>query len=133
MSERPEKPSEILGALPRTRPQRRSSKRGPWQEDDQGAPKIIGAARPANQPPTRRSNAMGSSQKRQAATKPHAQRPGTARRERPRPTAPPSTAFPQRRTGLMRTLVQAGAELAEIGLSVTARAVRDTVARLPRP
>jgi hypothetical protein len=33
----------------------------------------------------------------------------------------------------MRTLVQAGAELAEIGLSVTARAVRDTVARLPRP
>jgi hypothetical protein len=33
----------------------------------------------------------------------------------------------------MRTLVQASAELAEIGISVTARAVRDTVARLPRP
>ena len=34
---------------------------------------------------------------------------------------------------LVGTVVQAAAELAEIGLSASARAVRNAVARLPRP
>jgi hypothetical protein len=126
MSESPDKPSEILGALPRTRPQRRSSKRQPPPKDGKSATKAVEAAgRAESQPSTRRSASVASGQRQTV----RGERPSTTRRERLQPSAPP----PARRTGLMRTLVQAGAELAEIGLSVTARAVRDTVARLPRP
>ncbi len=40
---------------------------------------------------------------------------------------------PRGRTDVLGTAVQAAAELAEIGLSATARAIRGAVARLPRP
>ncbi|HEY8765368.1 MAG TPA: hypothetical protein VIM18_14330, partial [Solirubrobacteraceae bacterium] len=56
----------------------------------------------------------------------------------PRPATPhrrPPATPPKRtgRTEVLGTAVQAAAELAEIGLSVGARAIRRAVSRLPRP
>ena len=87
-----EHPTDLLGALPRTRPHRRSDKR---------------PARAAAEPA------------RVKATAPRAKRP-------PEPAAP--TSVP-----IVRTAVQAAAELAEIGLSLGARALRGAAGRLPRP
>ncbi|MFL5860265.1 MAG: hypothetical protein ACJ780_05740 [Solirubrobacteraceae bacterium] len=47
-----------------------------------------------------------------------------------RMAAPPS---PQPSPGALETAVQAAAELAEIGLHVSTRALRGALARLPRP
>jgi hypothetical protein len=41
--------------------------------------------------------------------------------------------MPASGTDILGTAVQAAAELAEIGLSVSARAIRGAVSRLPRP
>jgi hypothetical protein len=54
-------------------------------------------------------------------------RPPQVRVAKPAPAPPPNTAGP------VGTAVQAAAELAEIGLSVSARALRGALARLPRP
>jgi len=55
----------------------------------------------------------------------------------PESTASPTVAraAPNAPSGreIVGTMVQAAAELAEIGLSVSVRAVREAVARLPRP
>jgi hypothetical protein len=119
MTDRREQPSEILGALPRTRPQRRSSKRGPAQEGGQHAAEVFTSTGPASPKRGRHTGAAGKTAARSTATP---------------PLGHPSTEHsPKAQPGLLRTLVQAGAELAEIGLSVCVRAVRDTVARLPRP
>jgi hypothetical protein len=119
MTDRHEQPSEILGSLPRTRPQRRSSKRGPAQEGGQHAAEVFTSTGPASPERGRHTGASATTAARFTATPP----PG-------HPSTEPS---PKGQPGLLRTLVQAGAELAEIGLSVSVRAVRDTVARLPRP
>ncbi len=50
--------------------------------------------------------------------------PSPARGRKPVPPSPPD---------VVGTAVQAAAELAEIGLSVSARALRRAVSRLPRP
>ncbi len=115
MSERPEKSSEILGALPRTRPQRRSSKRGPASDESKNS---LEAGIAGDGPP--------------AGARPPKDTPSPPARPRAS-SPPPPVAPPPKRPGLAKTFVQAGAELAEIGLSVAARAVRDTVSRLPRP
>ena len=120
MTDRHEQPSEILGALPRTRPQRRSGKRGPAQGGQPDAPEVFTSrGRPASPERDRQTGAATTLAPRSTAG-PQIGHPSTE----PSPKAQP---------GLLRTLVQAGAELAEIGLSVSLRAVRDTVARLPRP
>lgn len=93
-----EKPSEILGSLPRRRPQRRSDKR---------------------QAPQRRPRADALRQPQQPSGTPPAPR---ARRP-----------IPASGTELLSTVAQATAELAEIGLSVSARALRNALGRLPRP
>jgi hypothetical protein len=132
MSEDRAKPSEILGALPRTRPQRRSNKRGPPPADQRSAPKAAEAVRPGKRQPSTKRSAAVATGKRPPVTE-RSGRSASTQRVRLQPSPPPPASSLPRRTGLMRTLVQAGAELAEIGLSVTARAVRDTVSRLPRP
>jgi hypothetical protein len=98
MSER--KPSEVLGALPRTRPHRRSDKR---------------AARPTATP---------------LPPKPPAPAAPTRSRVAAQKAAKPE---PEPRSDILGTAVQAAAELAEIGLSASARALRGAVSRLPRP
>jgi hypothetical protein len=100
-----ERPPEVLGSLPRTRPHRRSQKR-PARTPDSGAQATTPKASRLRQP---------------------AQPAGTPPGPRTRRPAPPNG------SDVLGTVVQAAAELAEIGLTVGARAIRGAVARLPRP
>ncbi|HZU40225.1 MAG TPA: hypothetical protein VE992_04200 [Solirubrobacteraceae bacterium] len=200
----PKQPQEILTALPRSRPHRRSAKRavGPGEG---GAEQSVGpgeggakqsakaaapspaakpsAPSPAKAPARRQPSARAKTSTRgepsargrppagaqpPAAPEPPAQaqslrRPRTAVRagareaplqqppqprglppkptrgrppaeRRPLPPKPPRRATtPERRPDVVATAVQAAAELAEIGLSASARALRGVVSRLPRP
>jgi hypothetical protein len=110
----------VLGSLPRTRPHRRSDKRAslavPPAAEATPAPKPQAAPKP-----------------RAAKRKPTAARPAPKRApaaKRP-PVAPPAP--PAESPGALETAVQAAAELAEIGLQASARALRRTLSRLPRP
>ena len=119
-----EKPPEILGGLPHRRPQRRSQKR-------------TGTARASNgragadaKRPTGGSKAKHPSTRARPRTEPlrqPKQPAGTPPKPESRRPAPPSG--PE----IVTTIVQAAAELAEIGFSASARALRDALSRLPRP
>jgi hypothetical protein len=156
MSDEP--PSDVLGGLPRSRPHRRSAKRGtPAGSATNGARQTPGVARPTGGQPTDPGPATPHSSGPQSAAK---QRSTTPRPATPRSGAPRSAARPRPRSERLRqpaqpagtppspgsrkpvpasgadllgTAVQAAAELAEMGLSATARALRSAVARLPRP
>ena len=52
---------------------------------------------------------------------------------KPTVAAPPAVAPADAPHGVLETAVQAAAELAEIGLHASARALRRAVSRLPRP
>jgi hypothetical protein len=177
-----EQPSDVLGALPRTRPHRRSDKRGspraettpperdngappeqtahaPEPADDTPAPAAAPAAdapAPAADDPTgpeqlaAAAKAPSARARKPTAKKTTAPKQRSARasepspqarprlRQPPQPAGTPSRApdakpIPARGTDLLGTAVQAAAELAEIGLSLSARAVRSAVSKLPRP
>jgi len=49
------------------------------------------------------------------------------------PTLRPRRPIPASGTELLSTVAHASAELAEIGLSVSARAIRSALGRLPKP
>jgi hypothetical protein len=115
MSEKP--PSDVLGALPRTRPHRRSDKRKPAA----AAPDATAAAAPPEpKAPVRPARRPRAERLRQPA-----QPAGTPDARRARKPAPPNG------IDLVGTAVQAAAELAEIGISISARAIRSAVSRLP--
>jgi hypothetical protein len=143
-------PSEILGSLPRTRPHRRSEKRGGRAEASaktKGESPTTGeTAAPAGGRPEATSRASKSPKSTSASrARPVAKRQPPRRRtpseplrqpEQPSGTPPAPRArrpIPASGTELLSTVVQATAELAEIGLSVSARAVRNALGRLPRP
>lgn len=138
-----DRPSDVLGALPRTRPHRRSDKRGarPSQAEtaDPSEARATVAAGTKPTGSTTKPDAQGA-----AGTKPTASptkqdakgaartRPAKPQRSAERtPSAVRPRAEPER-TGILGTAVQAAAELAEIGLSASARALRGAVSRLPR-
>ena len=110
---------EVLSSLPRTRPERRSSKRGARVE--------AGAAKPAPKAAA-------------AKPKPRA-KPRTTTRSKPKAVAPrkippagyavPKQGSPVSAGGgeLVGTAIQAVGELATLG----GRALRDVLGRLPRP
>jgi hypothetical protein len=114
-----ERPDDILGGLPHSRPHRRSAKRP-------AAPGVQSAE--ANPPPTptpRATPKPRATPTSRATPKPRAEpRVGA----RPEPAPPPAP-----NDGVLGTAVQAAAELAEIGLSASARALRGVLSRLPRP
>jgi hypothetical protein len=157
----PDSPSDVLGALPRSRPHRRSDKRAsrPTPESGSGSPApaaATGASAPATAKP-----AKPKKPKPAAAAKPKAA--ATAKAKAGARTAPaaqtkrapaqttraqfytPSGAgsrvakqkaskpVPDEKFDVLGTAIQAAAELAEIGISATARAIRGAVERLPRP
>ncbi|HUO73550.1 MAG TPA: hypothetical protein VMU39_22465 [Solirubrobacteraceae bacterium] len=174
-----DRPSDVLGGLPRTRPHRRSQKRAaqPTPATTPAPPDSATvtpgpalspdtAATPDTTPPAAAPTTPA------AAAKPRTARPrkpktDAARRQptprgtpkaRPEPTPtgapklrherlrqpaqPEGTPATPRRAirpapasgaDLVGTAVKAAAELAEIGLSISARAIRGAISRLPRP
>ena len=145
-----ERKSDLLGALPRTRPHRRSNKR-PVRADADKPPVDAGAeqrgsARAVTTPkPTKRPRAANvpASPNRAGATasakRGTGDQTGSGRLRQPPqprgiPSAPRSPVPPApSRPEVIGTAIQAVAELTEIGLSMTARALRRTLSRLPRP
>jgi hypothetical protein len=100
----------VLGSLPRTRPHRRSAKRPAVAARAAAADSVAGPGEIT--PEAKRTKAKP----RAASLAPH----GSA------PAPPPAP-------GTLQTAVQAAAELAEIGLQASARLLRRTLSRLPRP
>jgi hypothetical protein len=158
-----QRPSDVLGALPRRRPHRRSAKRGAPPEVANGNGTKPTAAKTA---PTATKTAPTATKTAPTATKtaPRAPKPVAAKLAPPatKPTPPqaPSRATARRPQRLRQpaqpagvpptspgrpaedqprgrhvigTAAQAAAELAEIGLSLSARALRGVIDRLPRP
>lgn len=150
-----QRPSDVLGALPRTRPHRRSAKRPGRPTETAGKPQAAArstgpaatqsrkaAASPASRAPGKPRAAAGSRSGPRAVTgsrsatrtKSKADRLRQPPQPRGIPSQPrrpvPSTHQPPE---ILGTFVQAAAELTEIGLSLGAQILRRAVARLPRP
>ncbi len=130
--------SDVLGSLPRTRPHRRSQKRPERPPPTTDEPKRPPAARkPPRKPPRGATSLRGKprqpSERLTQPAQPAGAPRGSAAKAKKAPTAAPRPAAPRERPDLVATAVQAAAELAEIGLTVGARALRAAVSRLPRP
>lgn len=152
----PDRPrNEVLGALPRTRPHRRSAKRP--ERPGETAPKPAATTRSTGSA-GKQTPSAATTQPSRGSSKPRAtagsrsgprvvsgSRPATRTKTKadrlrqppqPRgiPSQPrrpvPSTPQPPE---ILGTVVQAAAELTEIGLSLGAQVLRRAVARLPRP
>jgi hypothetical protein len=146
-----DRPSEVLGGLPRTRPHRRSEKRAaPAPVHAAPTPPTRPAARSARPAQTarpaetaRRANsAKGPGTVRTTPASPGATKRATPAPARVRqPAQPPGTPtatrsrppIPTAGADLIGSAVNVTAELAEMGISAGARALRGVVARLPRP
>ena len=132
-----ERPPEVLSSLPRTRPHRRSQKRPARPADPTPAAAKPGAAKPGAAKP--RAAKPSTAARKPSATKPStaAKKPAPLRQPaQPEGTPPGHRArrpAPSRGSDVVGTAVRAAAELAELGLTVGARAIRGAVARLPRP
>jgi hypothetical protein len=139
-----DRPSDVLGALPRTRPQRRSEKR-PARTTASSAG--AGGSAPRAKTATARSGAAGARERSSTATRERSvaaarrakqpARRATKRRVQPRQLRGTEGGTPARRgpsgVPILSTAVQAVGELAEIGMTLSARALRGAVSRLPRP
>ena len=132
-----ERPPEVLSSLPRTRPHRRSQKRPARPADPTPAAAKPGAAKPGPAKP--RAAKPSTAAKKPSATKPStaAKKPAPLRQPAQPAGTPPGPRArrpaPSRGSDVVGTAVRAAAELAELGLTVGARAIRGAVARLPRP
>jgi hypothetical protein len=146
VADRQDSDREVLTSLPRTRPVRRSAKRGE-------SPRAAGATKP--KPKTAASKgaaARTTAAKPRAATQPkraaRAARPAAAGTTGPRARAAPRRAVPpagyaapaedgddQRSASadLIGTAVQAATELAQIGCAVGRQALLSMLDRLPKP
>jgi hypothetical protein len=107
---------EVLSSLPRTRPERRSAKRGARTATGAQA----AAAKPKKATPTAKSR-----------SKPKAAPPPKVP---PAGYAVPKTASPVNAGGaeLVGTAIQAVGELANLGASLGSRALREVLGRLPK-
>jgi hypothetical protein len=119
-----EKPPEILGGLPHRRTQRRSQKR-------------TGTARASNgSAAAENKRSAGGSKPKPSSTRARPRTEPLRQPKQPAGTPPkPASRRPAPPSGpeIVTTIVQAAAELVEIGFSASARAVRDALSRLPRP
>ncbi|MDQ3675678.1 MAG: hypothetical protein M3401_02570 [Actinomycetota bacterium] len=146
---------EVLTSLPRSRPVRRSAKRGERSRTEAGEGKP--AASRESAPSRRKAAAAGGGKSASNATRKapaKAARPKAARKPRARATeeaqprvppqrkvppagyAAPSSAdgdSPPGATELLTTAIQAATELAQIGISVGRQALRSAFERLPKP
>jgi hypothetical protein len=123
--------SDVLSALPHRRPHRRSAKRAA-RPATTSAPKAKKAKAATSTSQTRTSN--GRAAKPTPATRPAPKRLRQPAQPAGAPPSPRSRgSVPTTGADVVGTAVHAAAELAEIGLTAGARALRNAVARLPRP
>jgi len=151
--------SKVLGSLPSSRPHRRSQKRAARAAGGDGQPVAAkaaatpvasrakptrakaAAAKPAAKRLTtattapKRASTETSAAKRRAATRTRREPLRQPAQPQGTPPPPPASRRSPATSGadILGTAVQAAAELAEIGLAVSARAIRGAVSRLPRP
>jgi hypothetical protein len=142
-----ERPPGVLGSLPSTRPHRRSDKRaaaGPSPVPDATGPRPPKAppakATRASRPTAAKAKVKAKATGQTTRTGPAAKRPPVNVRSRPpSPSPPPPSSATDPSVaqspapGALATVVQAAAELTEIGLKASARALRGAVSRLPLP
>jgi hypothetical protein len=143
---------DVFGSLPRSRPQRRSAKRDrparPAGADTPGKAKAKPSAKPRTPraPAAKADTAARAARPKAAAAKPKttARAKPKATRARSKPAAsatvpPAGYATPRpggdgpHGTDVAATAVQAAGELAQIGLTIGAQALRSALRRLPRP
>jgi hypothetical protein len=126
---------DVMSSLPRTRPQRPSRRRASGGDK----PKPKREPRAAAKPAAAKSSASGAKhapktpRAASARRKPAGVRPSDATKAaatQPSPNRPPS---PPSGTDLVGTAVQAAGELAQLGLTLGTKALRDAVKRVPRP
>jgi hypothetical protein len=116
---------DVMSSLPRTRPQRPSRRRATGRAGDAKAKR---ASRAAAKPAAAKGARAAS-----ARPKPEGVRPSSATRAASRPPPPKRPPSPPSGTDLVGTAVQAAGELAQLGLTLGTRALRDAVKRIPRP
>jgi hypothetical protein len=124
VADRHDSDREVLTSLPRTRPVRRSAKRG---ESPRGAK--------ATKPKPRAAAARTTAAKPQAAAPPRS-RTAPRRAVPPAGYASPSQADDEQRSAsadVIGTAVQAATELAQIGCAVGRQALQSMLDRLPKP
>ncbi len=153
MSEKPH--DSVLGSLPHSRPHRRSEKRAARPDTPAVAaeskapvspPAAVKPTGPKAAKPTKPKAAKPAGPRATKPTKPSATEPAetrTASRKVRESAATPPPIEPEQPPGsshtlpggteLVGTVVKATAELAEIGLTAGARALRIALSRLPRP
>ena len=136
--------SDVLSALPHRRPHRRSDKRAARPAKTEAATAAPRAKKEAPRaketPPPKQEAPRAKATSTRPATKPTpATRPAPKRLRQPAQPAgaPPSprsrASVPNTGADVLGTAIHAAAELAEIGLTAGARALRNAVARLPKP
>jgi hypothetical protein len=119
MSDKPQ--PGVIGSLPSTRPHRRSDKRA-----SPAAPTDAAAATTTPPAATKPMRAKPAAARTQAADRTRRREPSPARDPAPPAPAPASP-------GVLQTALEATAELTEIGLRASARALRVALSRLPKP
>jgi hypothetical protein len=120
-----------MSSLPRTRPQRPSRRRASGGDKPKRAPRA--AAKPAAAKSAGAQRAPKTPRAASARRKPAGVRPSAATKAagtQPSPDRPPS---PPSGTDLVGTAVQAAGELAQLGLTLGTKALRDAIKRVPRP
>lgn len=150
MSPQPRKSpqQEVLGSLPRTRPQRRSQRRAPAVAEAAEAVEAVvtrGDPEKAKPPKAKSKTKDKKKTKDKAKVKAATKAPKAAPTAAPGPlgasTTPPAgyaiadepAKGPPSGPELVTTAVQAAGELAQIGLSFGGSAVRSALRKLPRP
>ena len=129
-----ERHSEVLGALPRARPQRRSEKRAPaaGRTSDTSPPDARQPGTPTDKPKRRQGKTTSKPRLRQPAQPAGTPFTSGPTEQSKRKSTAPAPARSKPAPHVVGTAVGAAAELAEIGLSASARALRQLAARLPR-
>ena len=128
--------SDVLSALPHRRPHRRSDKRAarPAKTDAKASTAKASAPKAKTAAPTAKKTSNGHAARPTPATRPAPKRLRQPAQPAGAPPSPRSRgSVPNTGADVLGTAVHAAAELAEIGLSVSARALRNAVGRLPRP